>query len=233
MSYYVDVHTHLTHIDFAKDYEQVIQSATSKGLKAIVVNGLEPQSNRQTLALSEKYENVLAALGIYPVYAVHDLLLEKSHDNTSNLGTIERFSIEKEISFIREQGELQKISAVGECGLDGYCLDESTYSSQEQAFEALIDVAMICDLPIIVHTRKCESRAIAILESLGAKKVIFHCFTGRVKLALNASQRHGWYFSIPANVRFNQGFQKMLRELPEELILTETKKYTERFVKNG
>ena len=40
---YVDVHTHLTHTKFEPDLHQVIQRAISAGLKAIVVNGLEPE----------------------------------------------------------------------------------------------------------------------------------------------------------------------------------------------
>ena len=47
MSYYVDVHCHLTHDDFAQDYDKVLNRAKQANLKAVVVNGLEPQSNRK------------------------------------------------------------------------------------------------------------------------------------------------------------------------------------------
>ena len=40
---YVDVHTHLTHERFAGEEAQTVQRAEDAGLRAIVVNGLEPR----------------------------------------------------------------------------------------------------------------------------------------------------------------------------------------------
>ena len=76
MSFFVDVHTHLTHKDFEFDRDEVIKEAVESGLEAIVVNGLEPISNRQILAMAKKYPQIKAACGIYPIDAVHQLLPE-------------------------------------------------------------------------------------------------------------------------------------------------------------
>ena len=61
-----------------------------------------------------------------------------------------------------------------------------------------------------------------ILAHHDVNKVNFHCYGGKSKLAINAAETHGWYFSIPANARKNQSFTKLLKSLPPELILTET-----------
>ncbi len=212
---YVDVHTHLTHEKFRADQAQVIARAKAAGLGAVVVNGLEPRSNREILELATD-PLIKAALGIYPIDAVNDRL------PADFPFPVARFDVKAEVQFIREQAKAGKLVAVGECGLDGHWLGESTFKAQEAVFEQLIGVAMEADLPVIIHTRKLEQRAIEMLAALGAKKVDFHCFGGKVKLAVAAAEKHGWYFSIPANAPVNEAFQKMLKDLPVELILTET-----------
>jgi TatD DNase family protein len=216
VTFFVDVHTHLTHDDFTIDLSSVIQRAEAVGLGAIVVNGLEPKSNRMILAMAQKFSVIKPALGIYPLDAVCQTIPQDFPFE------VPVFDVKSEIQFIREQAQLGKVSAIGECGLDGYYLGEEHLPDQEKVFEQLIDLAIEFHLPLIIHTRKCEKRAGEILATLGAKKVNFHCFTGRATLAKQLAEQHGWYFSIPANCRVNEGFQKMMKTLPPELILTET-----------
>ena len=212
---YVDVHTHLTHETFKDDLVPVIKRSIASGLKAIVVNGLEPKSNRHILKLSEQYPEIIPALGIYPIDAVNGIVQDLPFP-------VAKFDVDEEIDFIAQQASAGKIKAIGECGLDGYWIKEDTFREQERVFEKLIDIAQANSLPLIIHTRKLEKRAMEILEHHQVEKVDFHCYGGKVKLALRAAQQHGWYFSIPANARKNQAFTKLLQELPEECILTET-----------
>jgi TatD DNase family protein len=211
----VDVHAHLTHPDFQADMEQVVQNAREAGLNKIVVNGLDTTSNRQTLELAQKFDIVEAALGIYPVYAVHPKLPADFPLK------IEPFDIAAEIAFIDEAAKAGRCVAIGECGLDGYWPPEELDSAQEEVFEKLIDISMRHDLPIIVHSRKREARCLEILQALGARKVVFHCFMGKFKIA-RAGAEAGYHFSIPATAHSSTGFQKMLKELPLEQLLTET-----------
>ena len=67
---FVDVHTHLTHARFSEDWRQAIQRAEEAGVLAMIVNGLEPDSNRQILAMAKEFSSVKAALGIYPIDAI-------------------------------------------------------------------------------------------------------------------------------------------------------------------
>ncbi len=212
---YVDVHAHLTHKDFQDDVDLVIQRAMDAQLSAIVVNGLEPASNRRILELSTQYAIIKAALGIYPIEAIHDrvsgLPFEVSH-----------FDVEEELTFIAAQAKAGRLYAIGECGLDGYWVGEETFGRQEEVFLRLIEIASDAQLPLIIHTRKREERAMEILAHHGVKAVDFHCYGGKVKPALKAAEQYGWYFSIPANARHNEAFRKLLRDLPEDRILTET-----------
>ena len=213
---YVDVHTHLTHDRFSDDLAGTIARAEAAGLGAVVVNGLEPISNRQVLSMAAEHSIINAALGIYPLDAVCHLL---PSDFELDVAT---FDVDAEIQFIDEQAGAGNLIAIGECGLDGYWLGEETFAEQERVFESLVDIAMRHDLPAIIHTRKREVRAAEILRSLGARRVDFHCYGGKVKNAIRWADEDGWWFSIPANARRNEAFTKMLRELEPERILTET-----------
>ena len=213
---YVDVHTHLTHEKFTSDVEEVVARAAQCGLSAIVVNGLSHIHNRAVLALAKTHPIVKPALGIYPVDAVHPMLPEDFPL------PLERFSVDDEIAFIRGEAKAGRLAAIGECGLDGHWLDASTFKEQERVFEELVGIAMECDIPVIIHTRKLEARSMEILKALGTTKVNFHCFGGRTKLAQWGAESCGWWFSIPANATVTEAFQKMLKNLPLEKILTET-----------
>lgn len=213
---YVDVHTHVTHDKFANDVEGAIGRAREAGLGAIVVNGLEPDSNRTILEMAGTHDIVCPALGIYPIDAVCNQL----PDNFTL--EVTRFDVDDEIEHIGERAAARELAAVGECGLDGHWVGEETFAEQERVFETLVDVAMSNHLPVIIHTRKREVRAAEILRHLGARYVNFHCYGGKVKNAVRWSHEDGWWFSIPANARRNEAFTKMLRELPEDRILTET-----------
>ena len=211
---YIDIHTHLTHERFDADRATVIANAVARGLSHIVVNGLEPRSNRTILTMAEQYDVVQAALGIYPVEAVATLLPASFN--------IERFAVADEVAFIADQAAQGKLLAIGECGLDGHLVGEETFTAQEEVFLQLCEIAMLHDLPVIVHSRKRERRVAEILMHHGVPRVNLHCFCGKVKLAQRLAEQHGYYFSIPANSRVNQGFQRMLATLPLDRILTET-----------
>lgn len=212
---YVDVHSHLTHKDFISDLEAVIQRADDAGLTAIIVNGLEPVSNRQILKMAERHPIIKPALGIYPIDAIN-------HLGSALPYPVKPFDVDQEIDFIDSQAAAGRIIAIGECGLDGHWVGPETFADQERVFVRLIEVAKRHDLPLIIHTRKLEARAMAILAEHQVTKVDFHCYSGKTKAAVDAALAHGWYFSIPANCNRDGAFQKLLKNLPEDRILTET-----------
>lgn len=210
---YVDVHSHLTHKDFASDLEAVIKRAEDAGLSAIIVNGLEPESNRRILEMAKTHKIIKPSLGIYPLDAINHLPLPFP---------VKTFDVDAEIDFIEAQAAAKNIIAIGECGLDGHWVGPETFAAQERVFVRLIQVAKKYDLPLIIHTRKLEERSMEILAEHDVRKVDFHCYGGKTKAAVDAAEKYGWYFSIPANCNRDGAFQKLLKNLPEDRILTET-----------
>ena len=213
----VDVHCHLTHETFDADRGELLNSLGDYGLKAVVINGLEPISNRQTLELAASYSYVHAAVGIYPLEAIHHLI-----PGDHELKPPHSFNLETEIGWIEDQAHQGRVVAIGECGLDGYYFAGEMIDQQQQVLCQLARIAKHYNLPLIVHSRKCERRIMHMLAEVKQPKVLFHCYMGKVKWAVQGARDYGWCFSIPAIVPRHQGFQRMLAELSLEHILTET-----------
>ena len=191
----VDVHTHVTDPAFDSDRKEIIEQS---GCVALINNGYTPQDNEKTIALAKKYSLIKVALGLHPSETKH--MSSKDVDNV--------------ISFIARH----KPFAIGEVGLDG------TYENMDQqiaAFKKFIALAIKKDRPIIVHSRKAELLVVDMLEAAGAKKVILHCFSGKLKLAERA-EKLGWYFSIPPIIRHSTHFQELVKKISLTRLLTET-----------
>ena len=197
---YIDVHSHL---DICKNPDEIIKNARKNGVKIILTCGIDRNTNRKTLELSEKYYEVKACLGIYPIDALK--LSEEELDN--------------EVLFIRQSKN--KIVGIGEVGLD---LKESnilTLKKQKDNLQKFINLSKEINKPIIIHSRQAESEAIELLEKSNCKKVLMHCFSGNFNLVKKIINNK-WYLSIPANVKNSEHFQNVIKITPLSQLLCET-----------
>jgi len=200
----VDVHAHLDLKEFDSDLDEVINRAEVAGVKAIISNGINYKSNRKTLELSKKYSIIKPALGLYPDDAIK----------------LTQEQIQEELNFIEKNKD--KIIAIGEVGLDyKYCKKKQEQELQKDIFLKIINLSKKINKPIIVHSRKAESDVIEILEKEKAKKVILHCFSGKLKLIKKAEDL-SYSFSIPTNITHSQHFQKLAELVDINKLLTET-----------
>jgi len=212
-----DVHAHLTHPKLAPHVDEILQRARSAGVTTIISNGLNPSDNRAVRELARRDPLVKPAFGLYPVDAVLpemralgiDYPREADDEPTADVA----------IGWVRDH--LDEAFAVGEIGLDGYWVPEALWEQQEQSFRKLVALALEADKPIIIHTRKRERRALEILVEMGARRVDWHCFGGKLKLA-RAIAEQGHWLSIPANARRSESFTRMLETLPRDKLLLET-----------
>jgi TatD DNase family protein len=210
MALLVDVHTHLDHELFKKDIEAVIQRAREAGVKKIITNGVNSETNRISLELARKFDIVEPALGWYP----QDALAKEIEGGDYPLSK-QTLTLDEELEFIKKQ----KFIALGEVGLD--YKDATDIEQQKKDFQEIIDLALSKDKPLIVHSRKAEQDVIEMLEKAGAKKVVMHSFSGKFKLVRRVAD-NGWGFSIPTCVVRSQHFQKMINEVNISQLLTET-----------
>lgn len=196
----IDTHAHLDFYPKSK-IPSIIKRAKQKRVKIILSNGVNPSSNRKTLNLSKRFPEIKACLGLYPVDALS--LSDKE--------------FEQELEFIKKNKN--KISAIGEIGID---LKEATkLKKQEKNFIKLINLSKELNKPIIIHSRKAEEKVIEILEKLKHKKVIMHCFSGKLKLVKRII-KNSWLLSIPTSVKNAEHFQKVIEIAPIENLLCET-----------
>lgn len=212
----VDVHAHLTHPRLAAREDDVLARARAAGVDAIVANGLNPRDNEAVRALAARDPLVKPAFGFYPVDAVITEMRALGVDYPRDG---EEFTSAEGIAWVREH--VADAIAVGEIGLDGHWVPESLWEAQERVFRELVAIALEAGKPVIVHSRRRERRAFEILVDMGAKRVNWHCFGGKVKLARQIAEE-GHYFSIPANVRRSESFTRMLETLPRDQLLLET-----------
>jgi TatD DNase family protein len=211
-----DVHAHLTHARLEADRAAVLARARAAGLTTIVSNGLNPSDNDAVLALARQEPLVKPALGFYPVDSVLHAMRAAGVEYPREG---DECTTEEGIAYLRAHAE--QAFAIGEIGLDGHWVPEPFWAAQEACFRTLVSLAREAGKAIIIHTRKREARALEILEELGATRVNWHCFGGKVKLARRIAER-GHYLSIPANAPRSESFTRMLETLPRERVLLET-----------
>jgi len=212
-----DVHAHLTHPKLVGRTDELLDNARRAGLTTVLSNGLNPHDNEAVRALAATDPLVKPCFGLYPVDAVLNEMEALGVDYPRDPGP--DFTTAEAIEWVRQH--VDECFAVGEIGLDGYWVPEACWEAQEEAFRALVQIAIDADKAIIIHTRKRERRAFEILQEMGATRVNWHCFGSRVKLARKIAA-HGHWLSIPANVRRNQAFTRMLETLPRDKVLIET-----------
>jgi len=210
MAIFIDVHAHLDHPMFRDDMDQVIERARQAGVKVIITQGLDPESNRAVLDLARRYDIIKPALAIYPPDALKQELEQADQPRETT-----PFNIDEEFEFIAKQDPI----ALGEVGLD-YSTG-SDFPSQKALFQRFIELSEKKGLPLIVHSRKAELDVVDMLDSSNAKKVVLHCFSGRKHLIRRAAD-NGWSFSIPTNIVRSEHFQAMAKEIHISQLFTET-----------
>jgi len=212
----VDVHAHLDleGYDIYGGVDKLIDECASNGVKIIVTNGTDIQSNRKILEIAKKHSIVKIAFGIYPTHCLE--MIEEGKEKEFN----------EELIFIEDNIKNKKCVAVGEVGLE-YSeikdLNDSKKRIQKDCLKKFIHIAKKHNVPIIVHSRGAELEVVELLEEEGMKnhKVIMHCFSGRKHL-VQRIRDNKWYFSIPCNVDRSLHFQQIVKDTPIEQLLTET-----------
>jgi TatD DNase family protein len=210
----IDVHAHLDDSRFDDDLEEVVESAKEGGLGVVICSGVNRETNRKVLELSERFDIVKCSFGIYP----SDALAEQGISQDDIVRKIKQFSVEEELDWIEKNAD--RCVAVGEVGLDYQILPDKK-EEQKEVFNKIIRVVERIDKPIVIHSRKAEEDCIELLESSSVKKVMMHCFNGKKSLIKRVVE-NGWYFSVPAVITRLEHFKMLVEMVPLDQLLTET-----------
>ena len=195
----IDTHCHIYGSEM-ENAEDIIRQAAENDIH-LILNGTDPQSNREVLELSAKHENVHAALGYF--YSFADEVTDE------------------DILLLDEQLENDNVVAVGEIGLDYYHTKDNK-DLQMELFEKMLELAQKHDLPVIVHSRKSMQDTFDMLRKHDVEGSM-HCYQGSAEMARQFT-KFGFYIGIggPVTHTNNKKVRKMLREVDKDHVLLET-----------
>jgi len=193
----IDVHCHLTDSVFQDRLSQIINEAKNVGVQAFISSSLGFKDSIKLLELSD-YKTIYPSIGLMP-YELEDY--------------------EKVVELIEKSSD--KITAIGEVGLDYHPSINVDRNLQEKIFVEFIELARRLSLPLIVHSRSAGKYALQILFKHNAEKTIMHAFDGSTSHAEEAVKK-GYYFSIPPSIARSQQKQKIVRRTPLENLLLES-----------
>ncbi|HLC50291.1 MAG TPA: TatD family hydrolase [Candidatus Nanoarchaeia archaeon] len=211
MALFIDVHSHLDHHLLVNQLDEVIRRAKNAGVRHIITNGINPETNRKCLEISKKYDIVECGMGLYPRNA-----LKKDIDSGDYPIKLWDYDVDEELEFIKQNKN--NIVAISEVGLD---FVDGESKQQMEDFEKAMKLAEQIGKPIVVHSRKAEQKCIKMIESSKLKRVVMHCFCGKKSLVKRIAD-NGWYITIPTSVVRAQQFQDIVKNVPITQLFCET-----------
>ncbi|HSR00531.1 MAG TPA: TatD family hydrolase [Sphingomicrobium sp.] len=201
----IDSHCHLNYEGLVERQAQVLETARARGVEGFLNISTRQREWADIVAVAEREPDVWASVGVHPHEA----------DAHPDLGA----------AALVEAADHPRVIAIGECGLD-YFYDKSDRKAQRERFQAHIDAARECGLPLVVHTREAEADTYEMLAAAvkeGGITGVLHCFTGSADLARKGLDL-GFYISLSGIVTFKNAadLQATAKWLPPNQMLVET-----------
>ncbi|MGS0747402.1 TatD family hydrolase [Halpernia sp. GG3] len=201
----IDTHTHLYSEEFDDDFTEMFNRALSKGVSKFYLPAINSETHRKMINLETQYPGkVFSMMGLHPCYVKPETWQE-------------------ELIIVDKWFGSRQFPAIGEIGIDLYW-DKTTLDIQVKAFEQQIDMAILYNIPIVIHTRSSFDETFEVLERKKHPKLrgIFHCFSGDLEQAKHAIDL-GFSLGIGGVVTFKNGkIDQFLKEIPLEKIVLET-----------
>ncbi|HEY7168781.1 MAG TPA: TatD family hydrolase [Candidatus Binatia bacterium] len=201
----IDSHAHIQGKEYTGEIEAVLARARAAGVETVIAVGGagDMSSNRDAVALAERYENIYATVGMHP----HDA----------------KDVAQEDLEELRKLTAHFKVIAIGESGLD-YYYDHSPRDLQRRVFSQFIAMARETGLPLVVHERDAFADAAELLrkDGVGLRGVI-HCFTG-TREAAEVYLSLGFYLSFTGIITFKNAapLRTVVGAVPLEKMLVET-----------
>ncbi len=201
----VDSHCHLDKLDYQgkhQNIKDVLDKAAKRGVSHMLSVGVTLEAFPAMLEMISPYDHVFASCGVHPL----------DQDNETN---------EQKLL---EYGQLDKVVAIGETGLD-YFYSPDNKEQQQRSFRQHVRAAKVLGKPLIIHTRDARQDTLDILKEEGAEQVggVLHCFTESLEMA-QAAMEMGFYISISGIVTFNNAaeLREVVKQVPLDRLLVET-----------
>nr|WP_295781645.1 TatD family hydrolase [Rhodoferax sp.] len=208
---FTDSHCHLTFPELVASMPAIRQAMADAqvGRALCICTTLEEFNDVHQLAL--QYDNFWSSVGVHP----------------DNEGVTE-----PTLDDLLQRGQLPRVVAIGETGLDYYRLGDRTHADmhwQRERFRTHIRAARQLQKPLVIHTRSASDDTLAILReegddgSAGSAGGVFHCFTENEHVARQALEL-GFYISFSGILTFKtaQDLRDVATWVPMDRLLIET-----------
>lgn len=201
---YFDTHAHYNDEVYKENLDEILEKCKEANVEYIINIGYNKESSIKAIALTKKYKNMYAAIGVHP----HDV----DNDNAQDIYDVYNKCDEKE-----------KIVAIGEIGLD-YAFVKDNKEKQAKLFIDQIELANNLKLPIAIHTRDASFDTYNILKNNKPKYgALLHCFKPTddlMKLVLN----EGYFVAFGGNITYkrSKSFADYVLKIPNEQLVIET-----------
>lgn len=205
----IDTHSHIYAEEFDSDRNEALERARRAGVEMLLLPDIDSTSRERMLALAAEHGDWCRAMaGLHPTSV---------NDNPA---------WREELDMVEHmlQQPLLRLCGVGEIGLDLYW-SRDYFREQREALHAQLELAIQHDMPVVIHTRSAYSEmldALATYRGRGLRGVL-HAYADSVDTARKIERMGDFLFGIGGVVTFkNSGLDRVVAELPTELLLLET-----------
>ena len=200
-----DTHAHLEDEQLQPQLEAWLKLANDAGVIGVTSIGTTVESSQRCVALSTRFPQVRASVGIHPNHG-HEAAL-------ADWQTISQLALDP------------NVVAIGETGLDRYW-DYCPFETQRTWFARHLELSFETGKPLVIHMRDCESDILDMLQCHqrdGKIIGIMHSFAGSWETAQQCLE---WdmYLSFSGMVTFKNSapLREIAAKTPSDRILIET-----------
>lgn len=194
----IDTHCHI-YEEYYENIDNFMKEIEEENI-ILIVNGVDPKSNKEVINLTKKYPNVYGTLGFHP----------------SEIENIK----DEDFLELEEQLKIDKIVGIGEIGLDYYWKDDNK-QIQIDFFKKQLDIAQKNKYPVIIHNRESTEDMLSILKNYKLKGIM-HAYTKSTELAKEFIKL-GYKIGIGGVLTFkNTNLKDVVKELNIKDLVLET-----------
>lgn len=199
-----DTHAHFDDAQFDEDRDSHLRALADVGVGTVVNIGASLASSRRSVALTETYPFIYAAVGVHP----------------DEVGELDSAGMEE----LRQLAVRDKVVAIGEIGLDYHWMVQEK-EVQAKWFIAQLDLARELQLPVVIHSRDAAEDTYQILQEQHAEEIggVIHCFSYSPEMAKKYVDM-GFYIGIGGVLTYKNGkkLKEVAAQVPLERIVLET-----------
>ncbi len=219
-----DSHAHYEDKRFDADRVELLSMMRDNNIGRIVNVGSTLDTSKESIDLSQQYDDIYAAVGIHP----SEVAFPIDGDDSNILSREESLKLMPEVlGSLEELSSHGKCVSIGEIGLDYYWdKEEENHKLQREWFLSQLELASKVDKSVIVHSRDASKDTFDIMTE--AKKrlnteAVIHCYSGSAEMAVEYV-KHGFYIGVGGVVTFKNGrkLRETVEKIPLESILLET-----------